>query len=107
MHSCRAMLLILEGVHNENANGDGLLKGVGCSQTDLHALLAPLPNVSCHENRPFWLSPLGLPRGLARPFSYSHLLLRPTLALGFLVGVDTFPAASNSPMLSGELRVDA
>lgn len=48
----------------------------------------------------------GLPLGLARPLSYSHLLFNPTLALVVLVGVFAFPAASNSLMLSGELRAE-
>jgi len=51
-------------------------------------------------------SPPTLARGLALPFSYSHLLFSPTLALLLFVGVPMLPTASNSAVVIGELSVD-
>ncbi len=48
------------------------------------------------------LKPPRLLRGLPLPFSYNHLLFRPTLAFPLFVGVLILPAASKSGVLSGE-----
>lgn len=57
------------------------------------------------ENKELLLPLAGL-LGLPLPFSYSHLLFRPTLALLLLVGVPMLPDVSKMLSLRGELRFD-
>lgn len=69
----------------------------------IHSTSASLVSIMQNHNSRLLLLAPGLPLGLPRPFSYSHLLFKPMLGLLPFVGVCRLPEDSNSLKLRGEL----